>query len=211
MATKTNEIHELTRAEISRQISVLVDRRQQIVSERAAVYDRASKGAGAVQPLTPDERASRTHAKKLLNGSAPASLEPPPPSEINFSSLDHQLAVEQRGVDIAINILGDKELSARAAEAVLWFEENIDRWRHMVRETIIAAARLEALNAASAKLLEQCVDINAINLPLGNLVGVESFRATHGYVMPVRADDLIEAGLKAGVVTQREIDKAKNV
>lgn len=215
MATKnTDTIHELTRAEIVRQLGTLATQRQQIVERRAELYVRVSKAGGSGPALSYDERAARTHAKKLLNGSAPASLEPPPLSEFNFSTMDEQLAVEMRGIDIAVKILGSKEVVARAAEAVRWAEENADRWRQLVRETIVAAARLEAVKRASLELLDQCADISAINLPMSNMVGVDRMR----FVGPgwsgsldVTADDLIEAGLKEGIITKSDIRKAQDI
>jgi hypothetical protein len=212
MDTKSSEtIHELTRAEIARQIDTHSERRREIVHQRAELFTRVSK-SGSPPSLSIDERAARAHAKQLLNGDAPASLAPP--SELDFSSLDRQLAVEQRGIDIAIKILGDRELIARAAEAVHWAEEHAHQWRQLVRETIVTAARLEALQRAAARLIDDCVDASAINLPMTNMVCCTSMKSVrHGFsgFLPVTPDDLIEAGLKAGVVTQREIDKAKNV
>jgi hypothetical protein len=97
---------------------------------------------------------------------------------------------------------------------VRWAEEHSAQWHHLVRETIVTAARMEALKRAAARLLDQCVDITAINLPLANLVGADRMRfAGPGFsgIVDVRSEDLTEAGLKAGIVTQREIDKAENV
>jgi hypothetical protein len=212
MATKNNDtIHELTRAEIGRQLGVLAEQRQQIGERRAELYGRFSRGGGSGPALSHDERAARTHAKKLLNGSAPPSLEPPPLSEFNFSTLDQQLAVEIRGIDIAVKILGDKELVARAAEAVQWAEDHAAEWRALVRETIMTAARLASVESAAARLLAKCVDVAAINLPMINLIGQKSQNVAWVGHVPITSDDLIEAGLQAGIVTNRDIEKAKNV
>jgi hypothetical protein len=213
MMTKSNatstEIQELTRAEIARQVATHVARRQQIIEERAKLFSRS---AGAPpSPLSPNEAAARAHAKRLLSGHAPPSLEP---SGLDFSSLDQQLCVEQRGIDIVIKILSDNDLLARAAEAVQWAESHASEWHQLVRETIVTAARLEALERAAARMIEKCVDVSAINLPMLNMIGHrQMFTALPGFsgYVDVTADDLIEAGLKAGVVTKREIEKAKNV
>jgi hypothetical protein len=202
MAMKTDEttIHELTRAEIARQIGLHAARRREIVAERAEIY-----AAGAhVHPesLSVDERAARAHAKLLLNGSAPASLTAP--AGIDFASLDRQLLIEERGIDIALKILGEKELLARAAEAVQWAQDHADRWRALVRETILANVKLDALKHAASQMLDQCIDVAAINLPMVNVIGCE-------WTTSMTPDDLIEAGLKAGIVSQRDVDKAKNV
>jgi hypothetical protein len=205
------EIHDLTRAEIARQIRALVTEREQITSQRAALYQRSSNGGSSL--LSVDEKAARSYAKFVLGGVAPAELEPPA-SEFDHASMDRQFAAKQRGLDIAIRILGNQELAARAAEAVAWAETHAAKWRNLVRETIMAAARLEALERAAADVIAQCPDISAISWPLTNLVGTKERQVSGlGYTgfMPVTPDDLIEAGLAAGIVQPREIDKARNV
>jgi hypothetical protein len=214
MATAINQsIHDLTRAEIARQLGVLVEQRQQIVEQRAELYQRVSKGATGPL-LSLDERAARTHAKKLLNGSAPPGLEPPPLSEFNFSSLDQELAAKQRGTDIAIRILSDKEVAAAAAEAVEWAEAHSVRWRQLAREAIVSSAWMDAVKRALAKLLEQCPDITAINFPMANMLGCDGMRVAYpGFsgILDVTSDDLIEAGVKAGIVTKSEIRKVQDI
>jgi hypothetical protein len=204
------EIHALTRAEIARQLAAHAARRQQIVEQRADLYLRSSKSGTPVPSLSVEEKAARAHAKRLLNGVAPLSLDPPS-SDINFSSLDMELAVEQRGLDITIKILSDNELVARAAEAVQWAESHAAEWRALVRETIVTAARLAALETAAARLIDKCVDIDAINLPMINLIGQKSKNVAWVGLVPITPDDLIEAGLKAGIVTNRDVEKVKNV
>jgi hypothetical protein len=213
MATKNTEtVHELTRAEIARQIAAHADRRQQIVEQRAALYSRSSASGTPTPSLSVEEKAARAHAKRLLNGVAPPSLDPP--SDANFSSLDMDLVVEQRGLDIAIKILSDSELVARAAEAVQWAESHAAEWRSLVRETIVTAARLAALESAAARLIDKCVDVDAVNLPMLNLIGRKSMKVVapgfSGF-LSITPDDLIEAGLETGFVTKREIEKAKDV
>jgi hypothetical protein len=195
------EIHELTVAEIARQVNALAGRRQQIVNERASTYAHALKnGGGGDSPLVDaDERAAREHAKTLLNGSAPASLSLPPDI-----TRDKVLYREQRGIDIALKILGDKGLVARAAAAVEWAEANADEWRQIARDTVLTAMRLDELERRAASLLDQCIDITAVNLPMANLLGGRPISET-----PV--SDLIEIALAKGVVTPAEIRKAKNV
>jgi hypothetical protein len=206
-------IHDMTRAEIARQTHALVAEREHIISRRAELYTRSSSGGSSQSPLSVDEKAARAYAKFVLGGAAPASLEPPA-SEFDLESMDRQLAAKQRGIEIALKILGDRELVARAAEAVAWAEAHAPQWRHLARETIMAAARLEALERAAADMIGRCVDIDAINLPLANLIGTQEMRVVgpgfSGF-MPVRPDDLIEAGLQAGIITRREVEKAKNV
>ena len=198
MATKhTSEIHALTSAEIARQIRMHSERRQHIVNERAAMYANAMANGGSFETpmVDADERAAREHAKSLLNGAAPESLSLPP--EI---TRDRMLLREMRGIDIALKILGDKELVARAADAVAWAEANSNRWRALCREVVLTAIKLEALKHGASELLGQCGDIFAVRLPMANIA-----------ISETPTNELTETALTAGVVTSAEIRKAQNV
>jgi hypothetical protein len=202
MATKhTSEIHALTTAEIARQIRMHSERRLQIVNERAAMYANALKNGGSFETpmVDADERAAREHAKSLLNGAAPESLSLPP--EI---TRDKMLLREQRGIDIALKILTDKNLGARAADAVAWAEAHRDKWRGLCREITLTAIKLEALEQSASELLGQCADLGAVHLPMANIVGGRP-------VSEMSVSDLTEIGLAQGVITSAEIRKAKNV
>jgi hypothetical protein len=196
------EIHALTTAEIARQIRLHSDRRMQIVNERAAMYATALKNGGASESpvIDDDEKAARQHAKSLLNGSAPASL-----SVVESGiTLDKILYREQRGIDIALKILTDKDLVARAADAVAWAEANSDQWRALCREIVLTTIRLDALEHSARELIGQCGDVFSVRLPMGNIVGGRSISET-----PI--GELTEIALAEGVVTSADIRKAKNV
>jgi hypothetical protein len=196
MKNFSETIHDLTRAEIARQKGRLVARRAQLVEERADLF--ASGAMGAENPIGDDERAARAIAKNLLNGNAPASLILPP-----AVSSDKILFREQRGIEIALKILEDKDLAATAAEAVVWAEANADKWKSLCRDIVLAANKLEALERGAQELLEQCIDLSAISLPMANRFGGRPICET-----PV--NELTEAALAAGVVTAGEIRKARN-
>ena len=202
MATQNTEIHELTTAEISRQVKIHTDRSRQIINERAAMYASALKNGGGGDTLIvdADERAARQHAKSLLNGAAPESLSLPP--EI---TRDRMLLREQRGIEIALKILSSKELVARATEAVVWAEAHGDQWRALCRDIVLTAVKLDALEDRAHQLLGQCVDIHAVRLPLGNVIGGRSICETRSI------SDLAETAIAAGVVSAGETKKAKNV
>jgi hypothetical protein len=204
-------IHELTTAEIARQVAVHTERRREIVEKRAYLFTN-SAGTGARPMLDAEEKASRAHAKRLLNGNAPEFLNSHA-SEFDFASADKQLEVEQRGLDLVIKILSQKEVAIRAAEAVSWAELHANEWRKLAREAILAAARAEAIAAAAANLLASCPDADAITWPMVNLVGQEFVKTSGAYtaMVLVKPDDLAEAGLAAGFVTKREIADAKKV
>jgi len=203
MAKNTSEIHELTSAEIARQIRMHSERRLQITNERASIYSSALKNGGATETpavIDDDEKAARSHAKHLLNGAAPESL-----SSVESSiTLDKKLYREQRGIDIALKILADKDLVARATEAVEWAEAHSDEWRQLVREIVITTIRLNALERRAGELLGGCGDIFAVRLPLVNVIGGRAISET-----PI--GDLTETALAQGVVTSAEIRKAQNV
>jgi hypothetical protein len=198
MATKNTEtIHELTTAEISRQQSILAARLREIITERADDYRKALK-SGAPSVFDADELASREHARVLLNGAAPESLSMP-----LMVNRDKMLIREQRGIEIAMKVLASKDLVARATEAIRWAEEHADEWRALCREIVLTAVRLDALEANSQRLLERCIDVSAISLPMASKIGGRSISET-----PV--SELTEAALAAGVVTASEIRKAKS-
>src|SRR5947207_9304484 len=199
----TDDIHELTTAEIARQIQMHSERRKEIVNERAAMYASVLKsGGGAFESpvVDADERAARAIAKNLLNGSAPESLSFMP-LEI---TRDRMLLREQRGIDIALKILTDKGLVARAADSVAWAEANGDRWRALCREITLGAIRLETLEHSASELLEQCPDVFAVSLPMTHLIGGRA-------ISEIPLSELTETALAQGVVTSAEIRKAKNV
>jgi hypothetical protein len=200
--TTDSKIHELTTAEIGRQIGIHTERRQHIINERAATYANALKNGGFggdTVVVDADERAAREHAKNLLNGSAPESLSLPP--EI---TRDRMLIREMRGIDIALKILTDKNLVARAAEAVEWAEANGDRWRAFCREITLTAIKLEALEDHARRLLGGCGDLFAVRLPMPIIANNRS-------VSEIPISSLTEAALAEGVVTSAEIRKAQNV
>jgi hypothetical protein len=199
MATNTQEIHTLTTAEIARQVAIHTARRRQIVNERAAMFANALKNGGSTESpvVDSDERAAREHAKALLNGAAPPSLSLPP--EI---TRDKALFREQRGIDIALRILADESLAARAADAVAWSETHSDQWGALCREIALAAIRLQALENRARELIGQCPDIFAVRLPMTNLIGGRT-------VAEIPVSDLTDAAISEGVITLAEIRKAQ--
>jgi hypothetical protein len=203
MPTKNTEtdaeaIHALTRAEIGRQIKIHAARRAEIILERAELYGRHGPAMGASPAISDDEKASREHARSLLNGHAPESL-----SDAPALSRDRILTREQRALDLVLKILNNEEVEARAAEAVLWSEKNADRWRILCREIILVAIRLDALECSARELLDQCVDPFAVRLPLANVIGGRPISETS-------LSELTETALREGVITAAERRKASS-
>ena len=202
MATKhTDQIHELTSAEINRKIRAIHESYTQDREERAALYAHALKtgNSGETPIIDADERAAREHAKTWLNGSAPASLDLPP--EI---TRDRFLLRSMRGKEIALKILSDTSLVARAAEAVAWAEASSGPWRALCREITLTAIRLEALEQSARQLLDGCPDLTAVRLPMVVVANSRSISE-----IPLR--DLTETALAEGVITNADIRKAQNV
>jgi hypothetical protein len=207
----TDEIHELTRAEIARQIKRHSERRQQIVAERAELFETGQiNGATSDALLSSDERAAREHARRLLNGASPAFLEPQPDV-----GQDRALARELAGIEIVLRVLSDKDLAARAAEAVAWSEQHATAWSALVREILLTIVRLNALEKAAAELLAKCPDIFAVNLPLANLIGGQPILETTKLIggrwpmMETTIGDLPKVGIKAGIISAGDVRKAE--
>jgi hypothetical protein len=196
--TRDSEIHELTTAEIGRQAAVLAERDREITNELADRYKNALKNGGPTPIIDADEQAAREHARSLLNGSAPESLSLAP--ELNRDKILYR---EKRGIAIALKILASKDLVARATEAVQWAEEHGGEWRALCRDIVLTAVRLDALEDSARRLLEQCIDIHSVRLPMANLIGGRPIAET-----PI--SDLVETAMAAGVVTSDEIRKAKS-
>ena len=195
--TGDSEIHELTVAEIGRQLTVLAERDRQITNELAERYKNALKNGGPIPIIDADEQAARAHARSLLNGAAPESLSLVP--ELNRDKILYR---EKRGIAIATKILTSKDLVARAVEAVRWAEEHAGEWRTLCRDIVLTAIRLDALEDRSQRLLGQCIDVSSIRLPMANKIGGRAISET-----PI--SDLTEIALAAGVVTSAEVKKAK--
>ena len=200
MSTKQNsdEIHELTTAEIGRQLTVLAERDRQITNELADRYKNALKNGGPIPVIDADEQSAREYARSFLNGSAPESLSLVP--ELNRDKILYR---EKRGIAIATKILTSKDLVARAVEAVRWAEEHDGEWRTLARDIVLTAVRLNELEDRSQRLLSQCIDVSSIRLPMANIIGGRAISET-----PI--SDLTERALAAGVVTSAEIKKAKS-
>ena len=172
MNTK-NQIHALTVSEINRQVAIHSARRRQIVEQRASIYAAAQKNGSASDApiIDADEKAAREHAKTLLNGAAPASL-----SALESGvTLDKFLYREMRGIDIALKILDDQELVAKAVEAVEWGEaQHGAEWRQLARDITLTAVRLDALDRGARQLLAGCPDLLAVQLPMTVIVNSRS-------------------------------------
>jgi hypothetical protein len=200
MATKQTSLHELARAEIARQVAALTARRDEITRERGRLYAAMRKGGIAPAPLDNNEMAARHVAKRLLNGSAPEGLVPPDNS--STITLDQQLSNEQRGIDIALKVLSDKDIEARAVEAVQWSEVNRTKWRELCRDVVLAAIRLDALGETVREFLATCPDLYAVNMPMGAVVERQ-------HLSDMLINEMVSEGLSTGVVTAADIKKAK--
>jgi hypothetical protein len=191
------------RNEIARQVAALTERRNEITKERARLYEVQRKSGSAASPLNANELAARNVAKKLLNGSAPDGLVPPDNS--SNITLDNQLAVEQRGIDLALKVLSDKDLEAHAVEAVQWSEANRTKWRELCRDVVLTAIRLDALGEAVRELIDSCPDVSAVtaaSMPMGALI-------ERRHLSDMLINELTNEALSTGIVSQSDVKKAR--
>jgi hypothetical protein len=202
----SKDLHELTSAEITRQIAAHSDRRNAILAERAALFAERKRHDGvpnpppAVPTVSDDERAARDQARAMLNGSSPAFLKTVPTG----ISRDQELSREQRAIDIVLDVLNDKRVGARAVEAVAWAEQHGHEWRKLCREIVLTATKLAAMEAAAHALLAQCPDIFAVDLPMTTLISGVEKRA----VSEIPLHELQELAVAENIVTRSEIRKA---
>jgi hypothetical protein len=198
-AKNTSEIRKLTRAEISSRLTVLHARDVEITNELASRYKNALKNGGAIPIVDSDEMSAREYARALLDDAAPESLSlAPEPSR------DKILYREKRGIEIATKILSGQDMVERAAEAVQWAEDHAVEWRTLCHDVVVAKIRLDALEECSRRLLDQCIDVASIRLPMVNRVGGRPIADTP-------TNDLTEIAMAAGLITSTDIRKAKNV
>jgi hypothetical protein len=150
--------------------------------------------------LNQNELAARAHAKRLLNGNSPPDLVPED-GAANIR-LEQHLYNERAGVRMAMKILSDKSIEARAVEAVQWLEANRDKWRELSREVIFAAVKLNALTDEVDAFIRSCPDPHAVRLPLASW-------CERPYVGTKIVEELTNDAIEAGVVTPADVAKAK--
>ena len=76
--TNRNDVRELTRAEIRRQVAIHSARRRENHRGASGPLPQPRAAMSASPAIGDDERAAREHAKSLLNGNAPELLSVPP-------------------------------------------------------------------------------------------------------------------------------------
>src|SRR6266851_6374491 len=139
---KTEQIHELTVAEIARLTGAFNAQRQEYVRELAELFSAAEAGAPEPQPVTEHAEAVRSRALYLMNGHSPDGIRLPPATPRR-----RQIEIEVAALDLVLDALSKKELVARAEEAAAFAMLHGDEWAGHCRDILLTATRLGALEA----------------------------------------------------------------
>jgi hypothetical protein len=196
---KSEQIHELTVAEISRLVGEFNRRRHEATERMAARFSATEAGQPTERPRTDRAEEARSRALAMLNGYAPPGLKHAPPI-----SQQQEDEIEVEAIDIVLSALSTKELAARAEEAAAFAVEHGAEWEALCRDILLTAARLQALEArAQAWRAKLGVAVPA-TLPMATFVGTG--RSIAGAVWA--SDPLSrprEAALQAKIVTAKEL------
>jgi hypothetical protein len=196
--------HPTTVAEIRQTKHGLLERESALRNEGAASWKAMQAGSPPSRPLSDHERRVTAHIQLLMNGSTPAHLLVPPVSR------DEQIRAELDAIAYVVRDLGRQEEDAQEREAQQWVIATDAQWRALCREIVLAAVRLESLEARAREMLEpmQASPIGALRgLAMGTTIS--SGLSLLGIGDPLQ--ELRTDALKQGVVTNSEIKKAQNV
>jgi hypothetical protein len=200
---KSEQIHELTVAEIGRLVGEFYRQRHAYTEELAALFSASEAGQPEERPRTDRAEEVRGRALEMLNGYAPAGLKHAPPR-----SRQQELEINVEAIDIVLSALAQKELVATAAESAAFALEHGDEWAELCRDILLTAARLGALEKRAVEWRANLRVIPA-SLPLAQFIGTG--RSIVGVLWA--SDPLYrprEAALQAKIVTAKEIKAAEN-
>jgi hypothetical protein len=190
----------MARAEIERQQAALRARDDELTKELARLYRESQKGLVSAPVLDANALAARQVAAKLLNGSTPAGLVPADASA-NIK-LEQHLMNEREGVRIAMRILSDKSIEARAVEAVEWLESHRAELNELRRDHFLTAAKSNAISNRIADLFKTCPDIHAVRIENGGWM-------EHIFCADKVLEEMTNDMIEAGTITASDVKKAK--
>jgi hypothetical protein len=197
-------VHELTVAEIGRLTAEFDRRDRELAEEQAARFSAAEAGQPQERPRTDRAEEVRGRALEMLNGYAPAGLKRAPPI-----SRDQEIEIDREAIAIVRAALSQKELEARAAEAVAFALEHGDEWEALCRDIILAATRLGALEKRAIEWRQKLGPAVPSTLPLATFIGTgRSIVGVAWGTDPLSRPR--EAALQAKIVTKTEIKAAEN-
>ena len=189
--------HPSTVAELRLAQAALAERERVLVNEGAALYAALKGGSPPSRPLSDHERRVGAHVQLLMNGSTPPSLLVPAVSR------DEQIRAERDAIAYVQRDLGRQMELALHREAEQWVLENAAAWRGICREIVLAATKLESLEARARDFLEPVAGSHVRGLVMVTTIARHSLL---GIGDPLQ--ELRENALKDGVVTASEIKKA---
>jgi hypothetical protein len=201
---KSEQIHELTVAEIGRLVGEYYRQRRERTEQLAALFSAAEAGQPEERPRTDRAEEARSRALQMLNGFAPADLKHAPPI-----SRKQELEIEVEAIDIVLSALSQKELVARAAEAAEFALEHGAEWEALCRDIILTATRLGALERQAIEWRQKLGPAVPATLPMARFIGTG-----RSIVGALWASDPLyrprEAALQEKIVTAKEIKAAEN-
>jgi hypothetical protein len=201
---KTERVHELTVAEISRLTGEYNRRRHECTEQLAALFSAAEAGQPEERPQTGRAEEVRALAVEILNGFAPPGMKRAPPN-----SRKAQLEVERDAIDLVLAALSTKELAARAEEAAEFAVEHGAEWEALCRDIVLCAVRLGALERRAIEWRQKLGPAVPSSLPMAGFIG------TGRSILNVAwgADPLSRvraAAVEARIVTAKEIKATEN-
>jgi hypothetical protein len=201
--TTTDDVHQLTAAEVRRQAAIYGEKRRAVIGELADIHAARLKGAPEPVRLSDHTKHARARAVEMLNGHAASFLKLPEPVDREAA-----LLVERDAIDIILKALQGHEATARAADAVAWVQGHKAEWTVLCRDIVVTAVRLAALEGRAREMLHQLPDW-APGLPMGAVIGSGQSIYEGDTEDPTR--EARRAAVEQGVVTASEIRKAQNV
>lgn len=198
MAKDINK-HPTTAAEFRQVRSALSVRERELQNEGAALYSAVQKGAPPPRPLTDHATRVREHIKTLLNGATPPHLLAP------VASRDQQIIAELEAVRFADSYWGKLEADALEREAQQLADRQDPEWRGLCREIVLAAVKLEALEARARDMLEPLRGAY-VNIAMPCTIG--SQLSLLGIGDPLA--DMRNEALQQGIVSKADLRKASS-
>jgi hypothetical protein len=199
----TGDVHTLTLAEIGRLSAATRADRDAVVGKLAALHESRASRMPEV-PLSDRDTDVRRLATQRLNEFSPSAWAMPA-----SMPLEQQLHIELDAIDLVLSALSAKELTALAAATYEWEQEHGAAWNDLCAQILLAATRLQALEAKAIKVRESIGAIPA-TLPLTSFIG--NGRSIVG--APWQNDPISRArneALEKRIISRKDIEDAKNV
>lgn len=191
-------VHTMTVAAINAKIREYQADRRAAVEELISHEKRRAAGTPETPPLTDFEQQVRHRAAQQINGLAPPDFLLPVPA-----SREMELRVEIAAIDACIEILGQREMQARAIESVQWERDHLGTWQSECRDWLLTVTRLQAIEARLAELKRSR---GMFPLPLDRFVRAQSVLRINWGSDPVSRPR--NEAIAAGIVTEAELREA---